>query len=306
MKGAYIAIGYMCNEHCSFCPCSDGLKHECVMFPTSELIDRIEKLKCLGIERLTISGGEPTLHKDFIDIIAYTQNIGLEVFVLSNSERFCDKDFVGDMSSKVDMKKLRLITTLHSQTAAEHEKANCTSGSYKRTIGGLDNMIAEGVDVTIKHCITKSNYKELFDFYVYYDKRFPESVDIQLCSIDYCGIDKELLEQHMLTFTELRPYLEQMFDMHIKREQEGSKRKIYCINMPLCSADVFYWRFMTLKNKSFYERYIDPVHKDIQAAEEMTEAQRAACGDCKVRHLCPGTYKTAFEYFGKKLIKPYK
>ena len=68
MKNAYLAICYICNEHCSFCPCSKEEKENRMITPFFEVQNTIDSFVQNNISDITISGGEPTLHPDFIEI----------------------------------------------------------------------------------------------------------------------------------------------------------------------------------------------------------------------------------------------
>lgn len=305
MKNAYLAICYFCNENCSFCPCSKREKSDKMITPIQELKNAVDTFIEKGIKEVTISGGEPTLHPDFIELIKYLQTKDISITILSNSERFSEKNFIEKLNANVDIRQLRVITTIHSENETEHEKANSTKGSFCRSITGLKNLSNIGAKVIIKHCITMENYQNLVEFYKFVDTTFSELIDVQLCSIDYCGIPTEMLHQEMLSFTALKPFLEQLFDYHIGQKDLKELRKLYCINMPLCSCDVFYWSYLPTKRKQMYSAYKDPHGNQVQSSQNIVGTDGQICSCCKVRDICCGTYKTAFEYFGDKIVKPY-
>lgn len=304
-KDAYLAICYRCNEHCQFCPCSLSEKKESKEIKIDELMNIVDGLSRKGCLNITLSGGEPTLHSDFIQLIAYIQNKGMSITVLTNGERLSDKKFIENLNENIDLKKIRFITTFHSHNENEHEKANGTPGSFKRSLEGLKQVYKLGAKVEIKHCITIHNLNELSDFYIFFDNKFDDAVNIQLCSVDYCGISREKLDQELLSFNEMKKPLEKMFDIYLQRRKEGSKRKLYAINMPLCACDVYYWSLLTQKKSKLYDGYVDPYTKDIVEAKENVQIDSECCKECQVADICVGTYKTAFEYFGKRLVKPY-
>lgn len=306
MNSAYFAISYICNQKCSFCPCTKEEKSFKYM-DFQKLKDSVDKLKNeLGISEVVLSGGEPTLHPSFLDIISYFNDLEIKITLLTNAERLYDKQFVEEISSRISETNLTVISTIHSQLEELHEKVNGSEGSFKRSIEGLKNAAEVGFHTIVKHCITRENYADLKEFFQFVDKTFTPEVDMQLCSIDYCGLNEETKDDYKVEFPKLRPYLESMFDEYLENEQ--GKRLVYCFNMPLCSADPFYWRFFTPKSHG-YEAYVSP-NKD-------GESQRAynvdsnvglftkSCEKCKANQLCAGTYRTAFELFGDSIIKPY-
>lgn len=305
MKNAYLAICYLCNECCSYCPCSKNEKENKLITPLSDLKLTIDKFVAEGVTNITVSGGEPTLHPDFTEIIRYCQQNGIQVTVLSNGERFSNFLFVEMMCKQLNMQQLRVITTLHSEKASEHERANGLVGSFQRSIDGLRNLCKFGVKVVVKHCITKENYKSLKDFFSFVDSTFTPEVDVQLCSIDYCGVPQELLQTEALSFVELRPYLEALFDYHIDLKEKGCSRQLYCVNMPLCACDPYYWQYIPKRRKRMYNFYKDPHSFEVNTACDIVGINEKVCFGCKVISLCCGTYHTAFEHFGSAIIKPY-
>ena len=300
MKTAYIAISYICNQKCSFCPCSKEEKR----YREPELHELKASVNDMihnaGIDGIVVSGGEPTLYRYFTDFVKFLCEKDLKVTILSTSERFSDQTFFGDFVSQINPDKVEVISTIHSHMVEQHEGINGTRGSFERTIKGLMNLNSAGIHTTVKHCVTRENYKDLRKFYEFIDSRFPESVDIQMCSIDYCGL-KEDYDKHMLCFPDLEPYFEEMFDCYIEQKENGNVRHMYCINMPLCSADPYYWDFFAQKPEG-YSSYAAASDKgDVRTNREVgrdVDTFGSLCRDCKVESICAGTYRTAFELFG--------
>lgn len=309
MTQGYIAIGYMCNQKCSFCPCSKEEKK----YPIPSLEELKQTIETMitesGMDSIVVSGGEPTIHPEFCEFIKFLCEKKLNVTVLSNSEKFSQTDFLNKFLIMADPRYVEIITTIHSQVAVAHERVNGSAGSFERSIQGLRCLQSNGFHVTVKHCITKENYKDLFDFYNFVENTFPQDVDMQICSIDYCGLADDTKYDYMVVFPDLEPYFEKMFDQYMEDIDSGSVRHLYCINMPLCSMDPYYWDFVAPKAKT-YGKYAAPTstgESDVMAGEEsFLGTFGKACERCKVEMICAGTYRTAFNYFGDKIIKPYE
>ena len=67
---AMIEIADRCNEKCVHCYQVQGQKGE---MTTEEIFGVLDELAEMGVLFLTISGGEATLRKDFLDIVAYAR-----------------------------------------------------------------------------------------------------------------------------------------------------------------------------------------------------------------------------------------
>lgn len=166
MTQGYIAIGYMCNQKCSFCPCSKEEKK----YPIPSLKELKQTIETMitesGMDSIVVSGGEPTIHPEFCEFIKFLCEKKLNVTVLSNSEKFSQTDFLNKFLIMADPRYVEIITTIHSQVAVDHERVNGSAGSFERSIQGLRCLQSNGFHVTVKHCITKENYKDLFKLYM--------------------------------------------------------------------------------------------------------------------------------------------
>ena len=310
MNNAYIALGYACNQRCSFCPCSkdDKLLKALTMQQIEEIMD---SLADNNIDSVIISGGEPTVHSTFFDTVSYALLKNFKINILSNSELFSEPAFFENFSKiiNINSKNITVTTTIHSQIAKEHEAVNGSIGSFERSLTGLMNLAEIGVHVIVKHCITTQNYKDLKKFYMYIHDRLPLNISIQFCSIDYCGIGDKERDSQKIVFPELDPYFEEMFDCCIENENIGQKRNVYCINMPFCSVDPFYWNYFAEKPKA-YNGYASPQKKGNSALSFGTDNIVGTfcdeCQKCRAQCFCPGTYKTAFELFGDSIVKAYE
>lgn len=311
MNVGYVAICYICNERCRFCPyAGEGFAGGMIPFERlKEITTAMKAEQEIGI--MTISGGEPTLHPYLWDFIEFLNQQNIDAVLLTNGERFCKRQYIEMVENTLTCKeKLSVITTLHSHLEREHEFANQTPGSFNRSLEGLLKLADIGIHVTVKHCVTKENYQDLEHFYDFVEQNFPENVDIQLCSVDYCGMTQEEARAEKLSFQMVKPYMELMLDSYISRMKVGNSRRVYCLNMPLCSSDPYYWQFYIPRGTDIYDGYIRPdkvyggsVNTQV---EENVYPASLICKKCAAFDLCPGTYKSAFEFFPEDLVAPYR
>ena len=84
MGTSYLAVGYDCNHKCICCPLTtyDRLHKR---FGIEEIKRRIDMIPLSDENHVVVSGGEPMLHPDFLDILSYLNEKNFSVTILSNS-----------------------------------------------------------------------------------------------------------------------------------------------------------------------------------------------------------------------------
>lgn len=75
-----------CNLRCKFCFNKGGHPRDDEM-KTSEIKRVLQQLKEEEILSLFFTGGEPTLHPDFVEIVNYAFELGIDCFVLTNGTK---------------------------------------------------------------------------------------------------------------------------------------------------------------------------------------------------------------------------
>ncbi len=80
---AKIDTGTRCNASCYFCYYRESLQDPVKSFDS--IIEEIDQLLLAGFTKIELSGGEPTIHPDFIKILEYISNKGAEPSFLTNA-----------------------------------------------------------------------------------------------------------------------------------------------------------------------------------------------------------------------------
>jgi len=76
-------VGKKCNAGCFFCYYKSELNSP--MKTLGVLKKEIDLMKSMRFEEIELSGGEPTIHPDFIEIIKYIDSIGLKASFVTNA-----------------------------------------------------------------------------------------------------------------------------------------------------------------------------------------------------------------------------
>jgi len=80
----------LCNFRCKTC-FADARNRSDDELTTREAKDMFERAHSAGIKKIIVSGGEPFMRKDLVDILAFTATLGLEVRIASNGSLLTDE-----------------------------------------------------------------------------------------------------------------------------------------------------------------------------------------------------------------------
>ena len=79
-----IDVTYLCNAQCRYCRWGDSAIPGRVAQDLEKVFIPADTLKTLGTKRIVISGGEPTLHPQIMDIIRYYAELVDNVVIITN------------------------------------------------------------------------------------------------------------------------------------------------------------------------------------------------------------------------------
>jgi len=236
------------------------------------IIERLEKVKekIKLDDSIYLTGGEPTLHPQFLDILKYlTQNFPKQkITLLTNGRRFIYKDFTREVLGIND--DFNIDVSLHGPTDYTYDKITRAPGSFKQTIKGLENLLfyKKKQTIGIRFVITKLSYKYIAQFLEMVKKRFPSINKIIFLFWEPEGQAIKNLETIKISYNQVRPYLEKI-QPSIKPLKE-----IRFYHFPLCTIPKRLWpytwrtlrpdevNFIKKCDKCYYKNYCLGIHKD--------------------------------------------
>jgi MoaA/NifB/PqqE/SkfB family radical SAM enzyme len=247
-------------------------------------------------DHVVLSGGEPTIHDDFLEIVKLLASQRIAITLLSNSEKFADYDFAKRMSNIIDNKTFDVVSAIHSSDQLIHERITGVVGSFQRSCDGIYNLLKLNINVTIKQIINKLTYTGLPEWADYVIENFGPQVQVQFTNMDYCGRAEKNAEQLFVSLADIKPYLEKAID---RFERENFKRRIRIIEAPFCMLDPYYWKYFVETGQSI-DMYSAPNVENSSGFTLNLENQCGTwyneCQSCLVRESCPGIWKSAYEF----------
>ena len=152
-----LKVGFACNNRCLFC--AQGEKRtDCGALSIGDLLHR---LGATG-ERpagLVLTGGEPTLHRDLLLLVAAARRMGYAPIQLQTNGRLLayPRRLAALLAAGVD----EISPSLHGSTAAIHEALTRAPRSFAESCQGIANAVAAGVPVITNSVVTRQNALDL-------------------------------------------------------------------------------------------------------------------------------------------------
>ena len=113
---SYLYISYKCNCNCFFCASDETniiTERNEVSFEDAKKFILSSPCK----QNLDISGGEPTIHKDFLKIVHFAKQHFEHVTLMTNGIKFAD---IGFLKSTIDAGVDRISIPFYSADENEH------------------------------------------------------------------------------------------------------------------------------------------------------------------------------------------
>lgn len=141
-----LELTHKCNEFCVHCvrDCNGLAPSE--DFMTTEdwktVIDDAASLKTFAI---SMTGGEPTLHEGFLELVSHAKSYGMAISVKTNALK------LEAMAEEMKERGVRYLEiSIHGDNAATHDRVTRVPGSFERAIRGIKAARRAGIAATIK------------------------------------------------------------------------------------------------------------------------------------------------------------
>ena len=149
LQAPYLEITSQCNLRCRHCYNSSSSENT-AQLSRETILTCLEFFSCNGVQDLSISGGEPLLHPDVVDILQDAHERGFRTLLATN----------GTLLSGELIKHIRPYVTYYQISVDGNKPAHEAvrgPGSYEATFRGVHRLCAEGLQkqtrlrMTISH-----------------------------------------------------------------------------------------------------------------------------------------------------------
>jgi len=290
-----------CNDYCNFCIERKYTEKKLDDLSLNEIEDNFNYLKDnFNLDYIIITGGEPTLHKDFFKILDYFYKKEIQFRFITNFLHFNDKNFLKKtLSYFPSNRNNKIIGSINNLPVNKIEA---------KRMSGLENFLKYKLPIMLILVINKNNLESLPDFIVYLHKMFKkyhyEKINIEFRLIYTGDTLKFLLEKSLPTnFEKIKKYVQKA----VKTANLLGVNIIFW-NFPICYIDNLP-RFQDKTIEERRQRKLLKVSKDFQFKKiqvrdfEECFKKNKNCLKCKYNNCCSGIENDYLKKYNFPLLK---
>ncbi|MCK4717810.1 MAG: radical SAM protein [Thermoplasmata archaeon] len=149
-----LEITHACNLRCTFCDANAAVRGEDEL-TFDEIRSIVDKMRECGIHVIALTGGEPLLREDALDILKYIKESGANTVLTTNSIL---------MTDNIAKRLLEMETFVQVGLDGSSPQTNDPvrgEGSFKKTMEGIRILSGHKVPFRLSTVITKYNYEDI-------------------------------------------------------------------------------------------------------------------------------------------------
>jgi MoaA/NifB/PqqE/SkfB family radical SAM enzyme len=155
-----LEITRKCNQKCFYCFNDSGYSKRSEEISLLEWKDSISEIHNLGYKSVHITGGEPFLHPDIVEILSHSIELGLETTILSNGLKIAT--LVKKHPELFSKLKLAQIS-LDSMDAEMHNSRRGFRDAYVDAMTAVKTLIGVGVPIEISTTVSQQNINHIVE-----------------------------------------------------------------------------------------------------------------------------------------------
>ena len=298
-----IKLGYSCNDACVHCVVDDfrdalrssGMRQD----KTTEQYRRELSESRVRADQVVITGGEPTIRSDLVELLAYAHDLGYHIMIQSNGRRFSDAAFADLVTGTAP---IAYCIALHGPTPTIHDAITRRPGSFDETVAGFRNLIARRQKIMAKVVISQFNYRVLRDTI-----RFLLDLGVPNVSIAFPhaqGTARKMWEAVVPRYRDVVPFLHQALDEIVQARVDADAETFMYCHME------GYERFIS-ENSQQLEEYAELRQyggnveiQDWSRVRLQIKEKFPQCGSCRFNPVCEGPWDEYAHRYGGEEFTP--
>jgi len=165
LKELFVEVTNSCLLYCRHCS-SEASAANNEYIPARQLYKLVDEGIPLGLERLTVSGGEPLQYDELFQVLEYAGLRGIKLAVYSCGIIKDDEGNLAPISEKI-VKQLsasgtaKVIFSIHGESSGTHEYITRVTGSFALTLESIKRVLSAGLPVELHFVPMSVNVHEI-------------------------------------------------------------------------------------------------------------------------------------------------
>lgn len=295
LRSVHIEIANECNERCVHCYIPHELKTKVI--DNNLFYKIIDEARDLNILNVTISGGEPLLHKEILSFLCRCRELDFSVNVLTNLTLLTD-EMINEMKKNP---LLSVQTSIYSMNPHVHDSITKVKGSFEKTQRAVLRLLDEGIPVQISCPVMKQNKDSFVDVINWgYEHNIGVATDFVIFAA-YDHSNANLVNR--LSLEEVECAFEQQITPEYAMDLKEKAREKLALKAtdPICTVCRYYfcvsaegdvfpcvgWQSKVIGNlKTSTIKEIWEISEDVKELRKIKRESFPKCLDCDNRGYC--------------------
>ena len=218
-----------CNLKCVHCYSSSTAQHYEGELSLDECFSVIDDLSQYGVQRLLLSGGEPTVHPHFFEIAEYASQKGLTLTLSTNGTRI-DLPF----AKKLKTLGLAYIGISLDGIGAVHDEFRGVQGTFDKVVRAFQSCKEVGQKAGLRLTLTSHTVKNLDAILDFIEDQEIKRVCFYHLVYSGRGVNLSLLQHD-----ETRGAIDRIMDRVIDWHERGMTREVLTVDQPADGAHLY-------------------------------------------------------------------
>ncbi len=166
-----LELTYRCNFACKHCYVHNSNSFDIMNLDLVK--DIIDQLSSLGVLNITISGGEPTLHKNLGEILLYIREKNMKPTLFTNGSLITDELIKIFIATGTD-----ISMSLYGSDEKQYEIVTGKKENYGTVYNNIEKIITNNIPIIFKTIAISSMVEDISNMYAYArEKSIPLSIE---------------------------------------------------------------------------------------------------------------------------------
>ena len=285
-----LKVGYLCNNDCIHCAISharaqlqqQGIDTELTTDQIKTMIDQYSQ----QYNGITLTGGEITIRKDFIELLEYASSKFDFVELQTNARKLAKND---NLEHLAKMNNVVYSIALHGTTAKIHDKVTQKKHSFDQTISSIKQLaaLANKPKITIKFVLSNFNKRCICDMIKFTSELGCAQIDIAY--VHGCTEDHDLLVKMLPTYQEIKDDVNKALEIG-----KNCGVKVPLETFPLCTIDPQFYESVDELLLQSINAFVHPVNDHLydwnQDRIQFNKLKTKQCNHCFLKNNCEGPW----------------